>query len=45
MLQGLGGVYVSGGNTFVLRQAFRLSGFEKNLKRDVLKNRFPLHRI
>jgi len=25
----LGGVYVSGGNTFVLRQAMRLSGFDK----------------
>lgn len=27
-LLSLGGIYVSGGNTFVLRQAMRLSGFE-----------------
>jgi len=30
-LQTLGGVYVSGGNTFVLRQAMRLSGFDNVL--------------
>lgn len=30
-LQTLGGVYVSGGNTFVLRQAFHLSGLDKIL--------------
>jgi len=28
-LQSLGGVYVSGGNTFVLRQAMRISGFDQ----------------
>lgn len=30
-LQELGGVWISGGNTFVLRQAMRLSGFDRHL--------------
>lgn len=36
-LESLGGVWVRGGNTFVLRQAMKLSGFDysiKNMKRD-----------
>jgi len=36
-LQSLGGVFISGGNTFVLRQAMRLSGFDSILEK--YKNR------
>jgi dipeptidase E len=34
-LKTLAGVWVSGGNTFILRQAFFLSGFDKWLKKNI----------
>lgn len=39
-LQTLGGIYVSGGNSFVLRQAMRLSGLDKLLKDMSSRNDF-----
>ncbi|HLD04891.1 MAG TPA: Type 1 glutamine amidotransferase-like domain-containing protein [Candidatus Nanoarchaeia archaeon] len=36
----LGGVWVSGGNTFVLRQAMKLCGFDEILKRLVARDDF-----
>jgi dipeptidase E len=39
-LAGLGGVWVAGGNTFVLRQAMRLSGLDEVLKGGALRKDF-----
>lgn len=35
-LTSLGGVWVSGGNTFVLHQAMKLSGFDRIMKKELL---------
>jgi len=39
-LAGLGGLYISGGNTFVLRQAMKLSGLDKIIVENSLPNNF-----
>ncbi|MDR0978791.1 MAG: Type 1 glutamine amidotransferase-like domain-containing protein [Lachnospiraceae bacterium] len=39
-LEELGGVYVVGGNTFVLRKAFKLSGFDEWVKTNYKEENF-----